>query len=317
MRPLRLAATLVLALAVLAPAAASATRPRFALPPTATQGELLTVRVAVASGSRCFLTVKYADGAGESPAAAVSRSGHAQWRWRVAPTAALGKARATVTCGRAGSSTASFTVVGKLIAPKIVVEKQGFSQKSDFIGSSVSYGVILRNPSPQQDALDTFVLVNFIDGTNQAVGSASTTIPFIGAGSTYALGNSLSLRTSVPVARLEITIQNHGARPKGAHPAPALQNVKILPDRLQPQWVGEVDGEVVNEHQTMTLGMTQLSVVLLDDGGQVVGGGTGVTFSNVPPGARLVFAAQTGFGAVPISRASAALISTAPSYSAS
>jgi hypothetical protein len=307
---------LVLALAVLAPIATPASAPRFVMPPKAMQGELVTVRVAVKTGSRCFLTVKYADSAGESPAAATSRAGYAQWRWRVSPTAALGPARATVTCGRAGTSTRGFTVVGRLIAPKIVVNKQGFSQKPTFGGGSiVSYGVMLANPSPQQDAIDTFVLVNFIDGANHAIGSASTTVSFIGAGSTYALGNSINLRTAVPVARLEIIIQNHGARPKARHDFPQTQNIQIIPDSFQPQWVGEVDGEVVNDHATMTLGMTNLSIVLFDDAGQVVGGGNGMTFSNIPPGARLVFTAQSGFNAVPTSRAASATVSTAPTYS--
>jgi hypothetical protein len=61
--------------------------------------------------------------------------------------------------------------------------------------------------------------------------------------------------------------------------------------------------------------MTNLSIVLFDDAGQVVGGGNGMTFSNIPPGARLVFTAQSGFNAVPTSRAASATVSTAPTYS--
>ena len=173
LRPLRIAVISIAAFAVLAPVATPATGPRFTMPPQAAQGDLVTIRAAVKSGTRCFLTIKYADSAGETPASTVSRGGYAQWRWRVSPTARLGVARATVRCGKAGTASHTFTVVGKLIAPKVVVQQQGWSQRPQPLGSIVSYGIMLQNPSPTQDAVNTFVLVNFVDGNNTALGSGS------------------------------------------------------------------------------------------------------------------------------------------------
>jgi hypothetical protein len=316
MRPFRLGfAAVILFAAVLAPTATSAA-PRFLMPPKAAQGQLVTIQAVIKTGTRCFLVIRYADGAAESPGGTVARSGRASWRFRVAPTAALGTATATVQCGKSGKTSHSFSVVGPILKLKILVDKQGFSQRPGLFGggSNVSYGIVLSNPSAQQDALDTFVLVNFVDATNRVLGSTSTTVGLVGAGTKYALGDSMGLRTAEPVARLEITLQTRSVQPKHLTPAPALQRVAILPGSFEPGFVGEVDGEMVNDHPTMTLGMTRFSVVLFDGGGQVVGGGTGMSMSDVPPGARLVFTAQSGFSSIPISRAASVLISLNASY---
>jgi hypothetical protein len=287
------------------------------MPPKAAQGQVVTISVTAPTGKRCYLVVRYADSAAESPAGAVSRHGRAVWHFRVSATAALGTASATVQCGTGGATSHPFTVVGPLVRLKLLVDKSGFSQKNSPLGgSTVSYGLILSNPSPSQDAVDTYVLVNFVDATNRVVGSVSTTVSLVGAGSKYALGDSMSLRTQDPVARLEITLRTRGVQPKRTYPQPSLQRVSILPGSYDTAYVGEVDGEVLNDHPTLTLTRATFSVVNLDAGGQVTGGGTGYVYSPLPSGAREVFLAQSGFTSIPYSRAASAVISISPTYQA-
>lgn len=317
MQPVRFAAIVVVALAVLAPAASSKSAPRFSVPQKAAQGQLMAVRVVVKTGARCVLSVRYADRAVASAPPAVARRGRISWSWRVAPTAALGTAHATVTCGRAGTSTTTFSVVGPDVPAKVVIDKQGFSQRPDDFGpgSSVSYGMLLVNRSPQQDAGDTYVLVNFVDASNNLLGTKSSLIKYIGAGATYAFGESMKLRTQVPVAQLEITIRVHSSKPKGEAPMPDLESVRVIPDQYHPEWIGEVDGEVINDHDRLTLRNATFSAVVFDTSGQVIGGGTGSQVAAAPPGSRSVFLARNGFKAIPTSRAASALVSVTPTYS--
>jgi len=78
--------------------------------------------------------------------------------------------------------------------------------------------------------------------------------------------------------------------------------------------VGEVDGEVLNATPTLTLSNAQLSIVVFDVAGNVIGGGTGATSGAVPSGSRIVFVAQAGFTALPIDKAATAIVSAEPTY---
>jgi hypothetical protein len=315
---IRTAVLFLLAFAVLVPAAGAKPKPskpksppRVTLPTKWTQGQLVPINVAVKSGSRCFLSVSYHDGRIEKATAAVATGGHSTWLWRVQSTAALGIARATVACGRAGTTTRTFLVVGP-IAAKVVVDKDGFSQRGNFDGSSnVSFGVVLTNKSSEQDAVDTYVLVNFVDSAGQLLGTASSTVGLIGAGATYPLGDKIRLRTQIPVDHLEITVQTKTSQPKGQRVVPALQNVHLI---LAPDFVNEVDGEVVNGDPRLTLQRVWFSVVVLDASGAVVGGGTGMEIGSVPPGARAVFTLSTGLDSIPSARAASTMVAVDPSY---
>jgi hypothetical protein len=318
----KLLAVLVSALALSASAATAASSapssaPRFVVPPRAAQGQVVHLGAVVAArAGRCFLTVRYADGTGESFAAATPRRGRVSWRFKVASSASLGSARATVACARGGSASHSFTVVGPLEQPKIVVEKNGFSQRNASFGSgsAFSWGAVLANRSTQQDALSEYVLVNAIDARGLVIASQSETVDVIPAGGEYALGDSMTLDTTDPVVRLEIVLQSRASQPKTAWPLPGIEQVGIVPSRIEPGFVGEVDGVVTNGQPVRSLRTAHFSVVLLDAAGQVVGGGTGSSYLSVPPGARAVFQALQGFGAIPVPRAASALISVTPSW---
>jgi len=135
--------------------------------------------------------------------------------------------------------------------------------------------VILQNHSPNADAVNVNVLVNFVLADNNLIGSSSTNIPLIPAGSTYTLGSNLGFPGAAPVDRLESVIQVAGRTKHAAGHQPALANVAIEPSLYDPGWVGDVAGEVINNDAQMSLQSTSFSAVILDSTGNVVGGGNG------------------------------------------
>jgi hypothetical protein len=238
--------------------------------------------------------------------------------------AAVGVAHWTVFCGNSVPLGGTFVVVhtrsttpgGPTAPPTIVIDKQGYTQRPDKYGtgSLVSYGLMLRNSSATEDATSVYVLVNMVDATGALLGSESQTVTLIGANGTYAYGDSLQLRTQQTVSQLEITIRVGAHAPKSDHPAPDFANVRPEQAQYDPGWVGEVDGEVVNSQNALTLSNAQLSIVVFDASGNVIGGGTGATSGAVPSGARIVFIASSGFTALPIDKAVTAVVSAEPTY---
>lgn len=325
--PARRIALFALCSLLLATAASAATPPlRFtSAPARAVQGTDVTFAIAVRKGARCAIGVRYADGAVQKGLRALTAThGRARWGWRVPMTAEPGAARVTVSCGRAGRIQRRLTVVGSVIPARIVVEKQGFSLRQRLApggfgagSTALSYGLLLRNASPNQDARNVSVLVNFVGADNKLVGSASSSIAAIGAGATYAFGNSLSFTGLASVDRLEVVIQI-GAREKPAMRLPAVTNLYVAPGIFEPQWVGEIGGEVVNDHPTLILQNARLSVVIVAPDGRILGGGTGYTFASLPPGARQFFKVTSGFDAVAFdpSVSLTALVSVEPTWAA-
>ena len=161
--------------------------------------------------------------------------------------------------------------------PHIAVDKQGFSQQPTGYngGSNLSYGLLLKNTSTSEDATQVYLLINFATASGELIGTVTRTIELIGAGQLYALGDSAVLRTETPVAKLEVTIRVMAHAKAKPLPMPHFVNVRILPDQNQPDYVGEVDGEVVNDTSPFMMNSARLSIVLLNTAGEIVGGGSG------------------------------------------
>ena len=268
-------------------------------------------------GARCSLSVRYADGSrqrGLEPVRAAS--GTASWKWHVPTSAgAAGPARVTASCGRAGHASRTIVVVGSVVPLRIDVVKQGFSIRPQPYGSgeNVSYGLILRNGSAKSDAKDVTVLVNFVGPDNVLYGSATTLVPEISRGSTYALGGQLVFPGAAPVVRLEATVQV-SARTSGAAPHPTLANLRVVPSIFEPAWIGGVEGEMVNDQPSFLLQRAQLSAVVFDAAGNVIGGGTGYAFASLPPGGREFIQIQTGMNAIPFAKAAMVEVSVLATY---
>jgi hypothetical protein len=304
---------------VLAASAATASRPRVDFvqtPERVVKGNAITAGVAAPAGALCSLSVRYAGGSrqkGLQPTHAVG--GRASWSWTVGLHTKAGAARMTASCGRAGRAVRTLIVVGQLVPPRIAVLKDGFSVRPhDYgAGSDVSYGVILRNSSPNADAVNVNVLVNFVLGNSKLLGSQSTNISLLRAGSTYALGTSMTFPGAAPIVRLEVVVQV-GDKQAATRRQPAIANVVIEPDQSKPQFLGDVAGEVINTDARMTLQNAQLSAVVLDKDGNVVGGGNGGLFFQLPSGTRAVFKLTSGFGAVPTAKAASTVVSVVPTW---
>jgi hypothetical protein len=268
------------------------------------------------AGVRCALAVRYANGARQTGLTSQpATNGRASWRWQVGLGTAVGRARATVSCGRAGKVTRRFMVIGQLIPPRIEVVKKGFSiRPKPYGGTGVSYGLLLQNDSQQFDATKVYVLINFVMADNHALGTTTTTINAIQAGGQFALGGELTFPGGAPIQRLEVVITVGGqSRPQLRLPAPA--NIHVMPDQYDPAWVGSVEGELLNSQAGLVLQNCQLSAIVLDEAGNILGGGTGYAFATLPPATREVIKMTSGFNDIPIAHAVSAMVSMQPTWS--
>ena len=212
-------------------------------------------------------------------------------------TTAIGPARATVSCGRSGALTRTITVVGGTVQhSKLKITNQGFSQRNSTFGSSstVSYGIVLQNPSPSEDAKDVTVLVNFLDGTGRVLESATTDVSRLPrrARSTSATRRPLDADPGGAPRDRRSDRLVHAARASPAGPGERRDRHRLF----DPNWVDSVTGAVVNDHPTDVLTYARLSIVLFDAAGHVVGGGTGSMFISLPPGTRAFFSASRALG---------------------
>jgi len=308
--------TTVAALAVVAASSAATV-------PTVQRGKPLQIAVKIKTTSVCTAIVRYSDGGQQVGAPRRVKDGRVSWSLLVARTAATGPGTWMVTCNGVPKAQGRFVVAAAKTTtdadlPRVVVDKQGFTQRADKFddGSDLSFGLFLHNTSATQDALNVYVLVNMVAADGQLIGTLTRTVPLIASTQTYAFGDSLHLRTQAPVAKLELTIRLGGHQVKSPHLAPEFANLTIGASTLYPGYVGEVDGEVLNTAPAKILSMTKLSVVLLDPAGNPIGGGTGNTYSPLPSGSRMVFLAQNGFNSAPLDKVLTAVVSAEPTYTA-
>ena len=281
------------------------------------QGQPASLSVVVRpTGVRCVASIRYADASLQRLPSVVARASKASWRWEIPAKVKTGSATASVSCGRAGKSARSFTVAGPPSAPARVVQgKNGFSQRIVASTRKVSYGIELANPSPENDALGVKVLVNFVDPTNRVVNTESVDVERIGAGTVYHLGGYTTIPDSSPVSKLEIVTRISGQAPK-AKVGPGFSDVLVQAQVWEPAWTGAVVGQIVNDHPTMLLKRTQISAVIYDSAGNVIGGARGGNYGELLPGVRAYFQAGQGADAIPFDRAAGASVSTIGAYEA-
>ena len=304
-------------LLVVSTAAVGAAGPSLAIagPQRAYQGKPYSVSLTVKRpGVACSLKVRYADGALQAGLGSVpTNGGSAMFKWTVPQLAAPGAAMLSARCGSA-SAKRRITVVGTLIPPKIVVVKNGFSVRQRPMGSSASYGVLLKNTSPNANALKVSVQVNFVLADSRLIGTATTQIPIINAGSTYNFAGSLTFPGAAPIVKLEFVILV-GSREKATPvPSPSLANVAWIPQQFDPTWTAWVQGEVINSNPSHTLKGVQLSAVLLDAQGNVLGGATGSAFNVLPPGTRQIFKLTGSVDSVPYAKIALVAMSVIPTW---
>jgi hypothetical protein len=317
----RLALALLAALCLTATAAASidaTSALRFGfVPKKAFKGQPASLSVVVRpTGVRCAPQIRYADGSTQRLKTTVARAGRAAWKFTVPAGVRIGTATVNVACGKAGRISRTFAVVGPPTAPaRVDVRKHGFSQRVRFTTREVSYGVVLHNPSPENDALNVTVLVNFVDATNRVVDTDSITIDAVGAGTEYYLGNSTMIPDSSPVSSLEIVVRIGSQSPKRKL-SPALTDILVQESKFDRGWVGAVVGQITNDSKTMLLSSTRISAVVFDSAGNVIGGAYGATNAGQLPDVRAYFNAGGAVGAIPFNQAASASVSVLGRYEA-
>jgi len=287
------------------------------VPQRAFQGQPASLSVMVRpSGVRCAASVRYADATLQRLPSVVARAGRASWRWQIPAKVKTGSATAAVSCGKAGKSSRGFTVAGPPSAPaRVVVLKNGFSQRVVYTTRRVSFGAELSNPSPENDALSVDVQVNFIDATNRVVQTEHLAVAAIGAGTVYYLGGSTNIPDATPVSKLEVVTRVGGQQPQKKL-GPASSDILVQAQVYEPAWTAAVVGQVTNDHPTMLLRATQISAVVYDSAGNIIGGSQGGTFGAMLPGVRSYFQASNGADAIPYDRVAAANVSVLGTYEA-
>ncbi len=284
------------------------------VPQHVVQGTSAQVSAQVRPAHACSLRVRYSDGSLQPGlAAALPLNGVVSWTWPVPTTAQAGAALATVTCGRAGSVSRRLVVVGRLVAPRIVVTQTGFSTRPSFAGTRLSYGVILHLDSTARDASSVTVQTNFVLADDHLLGTDTQHVSAIAAGSDYALGNTVTFPGSAPIARLEVVVQVGGFAPHALH-LPTLANIHLVPEPSDPAWVGNVEGELQNTDPALTLTSASLSAVVFDASGNILGGGNGYAINALPPGARAFLQIGNGLDVIPSDKAASALVSLVPTW---
>jgi hypothetical protein len=324
--PRRLLASIVFTFALAAvatTATASAMPVQASAPLVVHRGQAVKVTITTKASFKgvCVAAALYADGSRQDSGIKRPSGGRVTWTIRIPNTVPFGRATWTVRCGVTFQRSGSWLVkpvsgTQPDTTPHVIVDKQGFTQRPDKYGtgSSVSYGLLLKNTSMTQDATNVYLLINFATAGGQLIGTVTKSLALIPAGGTIAMGDAMQMRTQAAVTNLEVTIRVVAHEPAKPRILPHFVNVAILQSPSDTGYVGEVDGEIVNDTSPQTLTMAKLSIVLLDANGRIVGGGTGMSFSPLPTGSRMVFLAQTGFTAVPISQAVTYVISVEPTY---
>ena len=158
-------------------------------------------------------------------------------------------------------------------------------------------------------------MVNFVDATNRVVATDTPRIGAVGAGAEYNLGSSVTIPDASPVSKLEI-VTRIGGQARKHKLGPTASDVLVQEARYDPGWVGAVVGQVTNDHATMLLSSAQVSVVVFDSGGNVLGGGSGYNTSALLPGVRAYFSASMGLSPIPQDRVAGAAVSLLGRYEA-
>ena len=116
---------------------------------------------------------------------------------------------------------------------------------------------------------------------------------------------------SVAVNRKGVRIGKGGP---ATHRKPGLSFIRVMPSSFEPAWTGEIDGEVQNDDPTKTIQFVELSGVVLDAAGNILGGGTGFGIATLPPAARMAMKISGGLEPIPYAKAASAMVSVVPTY---
>jgi hypothetical protein len=261
------------------------------MPATVGVGKSIVIASSVTPGTpTCRATLKSPSDSARTLASKKARGGQVSWTWLVPKGASPGRWTVTVACAGAGTASARFTVLRAspppVIPAKLEVEKSGFGVEAFSDATFIGYGAVIRNLSPDEDALDVTVLVNAIGSSGQILKSEADFYKVIPAAATYYAGGLILINQgNAPVARIEVNV-SFRERAAKAIALPPVSNVRVQSDQFG---TAEVAGELQNTATKPLSFLSNITSVVFDAAGNVLGGGLGFLESDVQPGGRIGF----------------------------
>lgn len=162
-------------------------------------------------------------------------------------------------------------------APALRVAEQGFSRQE---GGSVSYGIVIRNPGPQ-DAVGVEVQINLLAADGGVAATETARLEGIPAGKTVNVGGETDAEGE-RVGRLEITVKAGSGEDAGAVTLPKVSRIRISRD----DFGLSVRAQVTNTLEEPLSSISDVFAVLRDRKGKVVGGLSGYPDNDIAPASR-------------------------------
>ena len=175
----------------------------------------------------------------------------------------------------------------KAVPANLVLRKSGFSQSIDTAGiDDVSFGMVIRNTSPDEDALHVSATVNLLAGNGSIIQTYPGGIFAIPAATAYYYGHDSVLDGDQRVAKLEVVL-HIGDSAKKSLTLPPAADVHLSQDDSGGM---SVEGELSNPFTKTLASSAGITGVVFDSAGNVLGGGSTFPLNDVPPGTRIGFA---------------------------
>ena len=171
----------------------------------------------------------------------------------------------------------------------VAMTASGFSQKE----KTVSVGLVLGNRSDAA-ALNVQVVLNLIDGKGDLLATDTSTIPVIPADSPYYSGTQVFADKPGAVKRLEAAI-TVGDTSYEAYKLPKVSNVTL---QNEPYIGLQATGELRNTLPEPLSSLAQITAVVYNSAGKVIGGGFTFPEAEVPPGSRISFTVGNGLDTI-------------------
>jgi hypothetical protein len=211
-----------------------------------------------------------------------ARRGSVTWRAKIPRAAPEGTYTVRVSCGKAGHATARLRVT--LPPAKVVVVKSGFAARRPCASCpyDISYGLVLQNASPDEDALGVYLTLKFMDANGRVVFARDTNLGPIPAAATYYYGEYLDATTNRTPTRLVASIVVYPSAKKSIGVLPPVTNIRVTDS----SGAAHVLGEFTNPYPIAISFDAAVTVVCFDASGNVIGGGNRTLQDSVQPGGR-------------------------------
>jgi hypothetical protein len=159
-------------------------------------------------------------------------------------------------------------------------------------GSIISYGIVLLNRSKSADARDVGIGINFIGTNGKVVTSDEQYLPGgIPAGTKFYLGGQVGVEPLSPdVTNLTVRIiEDHSSPPSLVEPA--VSNIQLSTNPTDNSMI--INAEVTNETTSELSKHAEVSAVVFNSAGSMVGGGDTYLKDALPPGGQTTVAIDT------------------------